>query len=520
MWRSDGPQGNEAAKVKWELPPYTRGRVLDIGCGPYKTFPHFVGIDNGHHDAAFGWQSRPDLKVDSAADLGLIATASCDAVFSSHLLEHFEYAAVPAVLAEWMRVVKIGGHLILYLPDEDDYPKVGERGANPDHKWNVNVERVMRAMPDGFDLVRFEKRNAGDEYSLFFVFRKTAGGRRESWKRPQPAKTALVVRFGAFGDMLQASSVFAGLKEQGYHVTVMGSYPGLSAVEHDPHVDEFIVLDKDQVPNHELGPYFDTLRKKYERFVNLCEAVEVNMLTVPGRSNHSWPDSLRRKLFNHNYLEVQHALAEVPHKPAVKFYATEKEKSWARSVRARMDGPVVLWSVNGSSVNKVWPYIDPIIRSLLHYLPDVHIVLCGGPESKALEKGWEGEPRVMKTCGVWGIRETLAFIEQADVVMGPETGVLNGASQEPVAKIIFLSHSSHENLTRDWVNTIALTPPASVACYPCHKIHYDWSHCHKHQDPGAAGATLCQGSISVDQVWEALKKALLPIYEARGRRSA
>jgi len=60
------------------------------------------------------------------------------------------------------------------LPDEDEYPKVGEQGANPDHKWNVNYDRVVEAMekvPRSWDLVQFEKRNQTDEYSLFFVFK-------------------------------------------------------------------------------------------------------------------------------------------------------------------------------------------------------------------------------------------------------------------------------------------------------------------------------------------------------------
>jgi hypothetical protein len=66
--------------------------------------------------------------------------------------------------------------LILYVPDEDEYPKVGEKGANPDHKWNVNYDKVVKYMegvPRNWDLIDFQKRNQGDEYSLFFVFKLT-----------------------------------------------------------------------------------------------------------------------------------------------------------------------------------------------------------------------------------------------------------------------------------------------------------------------------------------------------------
>jgi predicted SAM-dependent methyltransferase len=172
VWRIDDPQGNESAKIRWELVEYTRGRGLDLGCGPFKAFPHFIGVDNGHHDQQFGWQNKANLIVESCEKLDLIASQSMDFVFSSHLLEHIE--DYQAALKEWFRCVKPGGYLILYVPDEDEYPKVGEEGANPDHKWNVNYDRVVDAMKEigSWDLVDFQKRNQDYEYSLFFVFKR------------------------------------------------------------------------------------------------------------------------------------------------------------------------------------------------------------------------------------------------------------------------------------------------------------------------------------------------------------
>ena len=29
VWKADDPQGNEAGKIRWELPKWTRGRGLD-----------------------------------------------------------------------------------------------------------------------------------------------------------------------------------------------------------------------------------------------------------------------------------------------------------------------------------------------------------------------------------------------------------------------------------------------------------------------------------------------------------
>ncbi len=55
----------------------------------------------------------------SADDLRWFRDNSLDWVYSSHVLEDFPDTA--GVLGEWIRVVKPGGHVVLYLPDEQTY---------------------------------------------------------------------------------------------------------------------------------------------------------------------------------------------------------------------------------------------------------------------------------------------------------------------------------------------------------------------------------------------------------------
>ena len=75
MWHIDGLQGFESRKIKYLLPKYTRGRVLEIGCGMEKAFPHFIGYDSGHH---FG-RGAADI-IGSADKLTLFADESFDFV--------------------------------------------------------------------------------------------------------------------------------------------------------------------------------------------------------------------------------------------------------------------------------------------------------------------------------------------------------------------------------------------------------------------------------------------------------
>jgi ADP-heptose:LPS heptosyltransferase len=254
--------------------------------------------------------------------------------------------------------------------------------------------------------------------------------------------------------------------------------------------------------------------------VNLSESVEGSFLTLPGRTLHAWPPALRHSLLDRNYLETQHQIAGVPYHPKMRFYASAEEQSFARKQRARMGDFVIAWALAGSSVHKTWPYLDAIIASIMLDFPSVHIALLGGEAAKLLERGWEKEARVHRRSGLWSIRESLSFMDVADMAIGPETGLMNAAAQLPYPKVVFLSHSTHENLTRDWVNTQPLMS-AGTHCPgrganeapACHQLHYQWEHCKKHE----SGTAQCQADISPDQAYRVIWHVLQAELEQRMR---
>lgn len=514
MWRKEDPQGNEAGKILWELVPYTRGFGLDLGCGPYKAFPHFIGVDNRRDTQLFGQAMNPDLTVPDATKLPMFADGACDFIFSSHMLEHVE--DYKSALKEWWRIVKVGGHLCLYLPHKDLYPNIGTPGANADHKHDFVEQDILDAADewaDGWDCVRCEKRNEDMEYSFLLILKKLApeAGHIFSYRNPKPEKTAAVVRYGAWGDSLQSASILPGLKKQGYHITLYSTPRSFEVVEHDPHIDRVIMQDPEQVPNGALGYFWASEAKKYDKWVNLSESVEGTWLSLSDRMNSKWPQSVRQKHLNYNYFQFQHEIAEVPWKgaPEHKFYATIEEKNWALERQIEFKAkPIILWALNGSSVHKVWPHIDQIFARLLLTYPECKIITCGDDKSRMLDEPWNHEKRVIRTAGKWSIRQTLAFAQIADLVVGPETGVLSAVAMEDMPKIVFLSHSSHENLTRDWKNTFALFS-TKTKCYPCHKMHYTWEHCmqNKEEDKYWNGTAQCQVDLSPEACWMAIGRA-------------
>jgi ADP-heptose:LPS heptosyltransferase len=114
---------------------------------------------------------------------------------------------------------------------------------------------------------------------------------------------------------MMASSVWAGLKKQGYHVTVFASPPGSDVITHDPNIDKLVLFDKDQVPNANLGDFWNYQSKKFDKFVNLSESVEGTFLAMPGRIQHGWCPRFATAMMNRNYLEFAHASREIPTSP-------------------------------------------------------------------------------------------------------------------------------------------------------------------------------------------------------------
>lgn len=517
-WAATDPQGDETGKIRWELVPYTKGRGLDVGCGPSQAFPHFTRVDNNKDTQLFNIQFVPDIRTD-ADKLDMFASQSMDFVFSSHTLEHIKEHK--KALREWWRVLKLGGYLCLYLPHKDFYPNIGKEGCNPDHVHDFLPQDIIDAMEEigGWDLVENQERNEGKEYSFFQVYKKFANAsiHKFSHDKPKPEKTCAIIRYGAWGDVIQTSSILPGLKEQGYHITLFTVPRALEAIKHEPLIDRFVIQDTDQVPNAWLGDYWDYLRPRYDKFINLSESVEGSLLAMPERVQANWTTEARHMVMNLNYLEFTHKLAGVPYKkPLSRFSITDEEKKWvAREKRVFNANPLIMWVLKGSALHKIWSGgedvnnkatgFDSIIARIMVQWPHAKVIMVGDESAKEIiEAPWVNESRVLRRSGVWSIRETMAMAYHCDMVIGPETGVMSAVAMEPMKKVVFLSHSTEENLTRDWVNTQAMVP-VNTPCYPCHKLVYRWEQCN--QD-GESGIAKCQASITPMAVWDAIRSEL------------
>lgn len=415
-----------------------------------------------------------DLWVDSFAKLDQVRDGALDFVFACGI------ELTDDVMREAAKKLKAGGHLVA-ATGTPDAPALAFYAASGDG---------LLTPLDGALLTR---------------------GARE---RP----TACVVRYGGIGDAIMASDVIKAMSLYGYHVTLMCDPLVQHVLRDDPHIESFLVQDKDQVPNELLPAFWERMASRFDRFINLSGLVEETLIALPGRTLHRLPHAARHALCNRNYLEFQALVAGTELGRGAAFYAAESEHDASGAELSRFDAAlngkdwavgkkwvrpfVVMWVLSGSGYHKAYPHMDAVIARLLLETPDACVVLVGDEKCKILEVGWENEPRVLCRAGEQDIRDTLAMAQTCDMVIGPETGVLNAVAFEDMPKIVFLSHSSVENLTRDWVNTESLE--ASVDCHPCHQNHTDPKTCRIVEE---SGASACMHEITPADVWAAFQRA-------------
>ena len=512
-WTPETSCGFESKKIAHIAVPYIQGKCLDLGCGTETVWPSCIGIDN--YKTFVG---TVGIKND-IVDLSMFKDGAIDSVFSSHALEDFPRSQVPEILREWSRVIKIGGYLCLYVPSANLYPKIGEPGANPAHKWDIypgDIEKILQEEvmdANGWELVESEERSSTNEYSLWIVVRKlaTKEWKENIWQRnPDGKQRCIVIRYGAVGDHIVTASILPGLKRKGYYITYNTWPKSAKIVELDPNIDEFLLQDESFVPDERLPSYWKSLHERYDIVLNFSGSIEGSLLPIPGSTNHAYSDNARRNLFgNENYLERTAIIADVDFAEVnPKFFPSESELEWAGRVRKAYASPLISWVLHGSAVHKIYPYVHVVTKWLLEQTTCGIVFLGSADPGKKILKNIIDElkqegvniDRIVDAVDALDIRKALTVCQVSDCVVGPETGLLNSVCyNEDVAKVIFLSHSSATNLTKHWKNTTTLLP--DVHCYPCHRLHWGFEYCNFNKESGAAA---CATSIDPEDLLAAI----------------
>lgn len=292
-------------------------------------------------------------------------------------------------------------------------------------------------------------------------------------------RKALLIRHGAFGDNIQASAVIPYLQADGYLVDVMTGERGRPIFEHNPRVNKVIHFTDNCVPISELDAFYESQSKFYDNTITLTGCVESKYLFSYPYDEYYWCLGKRRKKASHeNYVEsqIRHAGYEPNGIRTGELYFSQEDLIFSRNFREKFkDRFILLWALTGSALHKKYFYFAPVVKRLIREIPEILVVTTGDIQATSMLT-FEDKRRIVN-FGYYQkpIMTSMALASIADLVIGPETAMLNAAGCFDTPKICMLTHSSKQNLTSTWKNDFSLQ--SATYCSPCHilsRFSYLW----------------------------------------------
>jgi SAM-dependent methyltransferase len=154
------------------LAPFCVGYGADLGFGGDPISDAAVRIDYPNPYAHTGMY--PVQLGGDASRLRWFADGVLDYVYSSHLLENFQ--DTKGILFEWLRVLKPGGHLILFCPDQqvyETYCRTHGKEPNPHHAHaDFSLRKVQQILSEIDATEEIHSRDIVDDYSWELVVAK------------------------------------------------------------------------------------------------------------------------------------------------------------------------------------------------------------------------------------------------------------------------------------------------------------------------------------------------------------
>ena len=173
---------SETAKCRERLSKFCKGNGLDIGYGGDPIVPTAITLDLPKPYTKVG--DHPQNLKGDCRDLYWFKDNSLDYIYSSHLVEDFRLDQIKSIIWEWARVIKPGGNIVLYLPNEQRYRKHCEEKGSPrnaNHKNdNFSIDTIKTLLEEGpsvigsFELEIIHENPECEKYSFEIVLRKKA----------------------------------------------------------------------------------------------------------------------------------------------------------------------------------------------------------------------------------------------------------------------------------------------------------------------------------------------------------
>jgi ADP-heptose:LPS heptosyltransferase len=288
-------------------------------------------------------------------------------------------------------------------------------------------------------------------------------------------KRYLIIRGGkGIGDLLFTTPLPRLLKGEGYLVDVAVHPNNEPVYRHNPYVENLIPYPENQ---EDYSGWQETITKEYDTVVMLGETLEKKFLHRTDGFFGPVPllEERRATAAGKNYInETMRICGFEPangHHYRPELYKSAEETEILNRYREELSASgkkIVFWNLAGSTKNKTLVRGFKYIEAVLAQIPNSIHWIVGQKECVAANL--PVDPRIKQAA--WDLRTSMLLTQLVDIVIGPESALVNAAGAYDTPKVILYSHSAPENLGAGYKNHYPICP--SCECHPCYLLTLDW----------------------------------------------
>ncbi len=330
----------------------------------------------------------------------------------------------------------------------------------------------------------------------------------------------LIIRFSSIGDIAQTSPVVRCVRKRYpdavIHFLTKAQFSGIAA--HNPHINKLMLLDES------LLKTIKQLRaEKYDVIIDLHHNLRtfiikrllfVKSYSFPKLNIEKWLlTAFKINLLPKDvhlvdrYFEACKALGVENDGLGLDYFLAENDKVNVETTLPKgFAGNYIAWIIGAKYFTKILPKEKVVagIKQLLQLQPNIKFVLIGGRED-AVRGNFIADSfdtQVFNACGKFTLNQSVSLVEQAQVVVGNDTGLtqIAPAFKKPLISV-WGSTSTVFGVAPYFGNTdmqSTIIEVKNLSCHPCTK--FGRNECPK-------GHFNCMNQIDVSEIVRAVEVA-------------
>lgn len=317
----------------------------------------------------------------------------------------------------------------------------------------------------------------------------------------------LLIGYRAYGDWLYTVPVFKHLLEK-YEIHLEINTKGFELLKDDPRFKSITMFEISAVPEKDREKVYKERiqflidKINPDKVIDIRGTLEQECIAEANQKIFYAPVAERRAQFGEkNFYKAIFEKCEISIGDKIDtegLHFTEKEISWAENWRKKHIGDfIVMVPFAGSCAHKVFPCLLGVISKILEKYHNSCVYIAGDSSLNPVFSNCKHD-RLIHAYNDVPIKQAVLMTKYADIVIGPETGVVVAAGMFGTHKIMLNTASSVSQCNDYQKNDHSIQ--AKVGCSPCHRAVYTEQDCENLTDYAGQKVPACTESIKADDI--------------------